>query len=123
MLQTLREKLQALSEPSREVDAELFLILTPPSDGAWRVQRPGWLTNDDREGSAQWCPHFTASIDAALALVERMLPGWQWLVGRNEIEPKGTCYLLHARKHSYGSAPTPALAILLALLDAIGENE
>lgn len=75
-------------------------------------------------------PAYTASIDAALALVERVLPGWfvdhmgadvagsigdmktfGWMV---EISDGMTGY--------QGQAPILPLAILLALIQALGET-
>lgn len=59
------------------------------------------------------------SIDAALTLVERLLPGWRW-----EVRSVGTA-ILHQMEDYDGIndvvevAPTPALALLLALVTAL----
>jgi len=58
----------------------------------------------------------TSSLDAALSLVERMLPGWPWIVyhdGAELISPKA------AGPIHYGRAPTPARSLLAALLRAL----
>lgn len=71
-------------------------------------------------------PRVTSSIDAALTLVERLLPGWaaQCLFAGN-----ANAVLLYKPTVPFSSAPrgdsgpldrpTPALAILLALLKAL----
>lgn len=68
------------------------------------------------------CPRYTASIDAALALVERVLPGWQIAMGtcgEDDIpwacltEPDDDCRDFPA------SAPTIPLALIAALLSAL----
>jgi hypothetical protein len=74
---------------------------------------------DDFYGSGSNC---VTSIDAALALVERLLPGW-----RVELETLGKgrvqsfCTLRHVDVCGtvFGAAPTPALATILAMLDAL----
>ena len=55
---------------------------------------------------------FDGSVDAAIALCEALLPGWQWgrLRGRMFVERDGTAF--GAR------APNPARALLLAVLRA-----
>lgn len=63
--------------------------------------------------------HYTASLDAALALVERVLPGW-WI----SVETKRSVYVeltedggeLHT---SYGTGSTRSLALLVAMLKAL----
>lgn len=81
-------------------------------------------------------PAYTASVDAALALVERKLPGWGWGVAMNGVKtgertpegyPRyGDGFKAHVTKRNairtmpeIAAAPTPALAIILALLKAL----
>jgi hypothetical protein len=68
------------------------------------------------------CPHYTASIDDALALVERKLPDHKWGIH----QPKDGTYRAHVTKRSplrpmpnTADAPTAPLAILAALLAAL----
>lgn len=66
------------------------------------------------------CEAFTASVDAAIALVERLLPGWRWSLGN--LKRGGQAYLMRSQGAELigpGIAPTPALAILAALLRAL----
>lgn len=66
-------------------------------------------------------PTYTASLDAALALCERVLPGWWWAVGR--YGPDGLVSANVSRdgkKHGADvMAPTPALALISATLRAL----
>ncbi|MHB1086117.1 MAG: hypothetical protein ACYCZ0_00010 [Minisyncoccota bacterium] len=69
-------------------------------------------------------PSYTASVDAAIALVERLLPGIFWVVGKGktrEAEPPFGCHLLFGSDEIIGDgeAPTAPLAILSALLTAL----
>lgn len=74
-------------------------------------------------------PNVTASIDAALALVERVLPGWDWLkksekvislyrplTEQEEIEKAWAV-------HHDGAGPNIPLAIISALLKALIAQE
>jgi hypothetical protein len=63
-------------------------------------------------------PHYTASIDAALALVERCVPGEKIVV---EKMPSGRGYVTvgYGLLRPWADGPTPPLAILSALLWAI----
>ena len=65
-------------------------------------------------------PQITASLDAVLELVERVLPGWAWSVGN--LRNGAQCYLMHrpgAALLGPGLAATPPLAVLSALLTAL----
>ena len=65
--------------------------------------------------------HYTASIDAALALVERVLPGWHWIrksplsmtVYQDPKDEKAWAV------HFDGAGATPALSLLAAILKAL----
>lgn len=71
------------------------------------------------------CPNYTASIDAALSLVERVLPGYglelYWgTVGAAACLASDATYSQH---WSGSRCPTPALAILGALLTALKSKQ
>jgi hypothetical protein len=68
-------------------------------------------------------PAFTGSIDAALALVERVLPGWGYTI---EAAMPGLGVSVHlwpprptVDEGEEGEGPTPALALILALINAL----
>lgn len=106
-------RLSKLDAPDREVDALIGKLFFP----------------DEAKSFFDFnAPAYTASIDAAIALAERVLPGWKWRVGRTEVFPNGWAYV-----HKYdpsncdrideaacadGKAATPAIALLIALLRA-----
>ncbi len=106
---TLRDKLKALTAPCREVDAEIAEALT---GGACIWSRPicGYRFAD---GGAE-VTHYTASLDATVELVEREI-GWDWDIERYEDDTTVTLDGIHQRHHAI-----PAVAMLLALLDAKG---
>jgi len=73
-------------------------------------------------------PAYTASIDAAVALVERLLPGIFWVIGQgktNSVEKLFGCQLLFGTEEIIGSGESDhaPLAILLALLKALQESQ
>lgn len=66
-------------------------------------------------------PSYTASIDASLALVERLLPGWVWVVESREddVQFRGAIYAPELARSTEAYAPTAPLAILQSLLLAL----
>jgi len=67
---------------------------------------------------------FTSSVDAALALVERVLPGWWWAVGQYSGGAASANVSRDGKRHGPDvMAPTPALALLAALLTALLAEE
>jgi hypothetical protein len=104
---TLRDKLKALTSPCREVDAEIAMMFNVPVTHL--------LSNPPIDAT----PHYTASLDDTVELVEREMPdalyGWvrihseYWaFVGQGQ----------EAKAHTL-----PAVALLLALLDAKVVND
>jgi len=148
MTSDLITRLSKLDAPDREVDAEIWLIELQSAESDpfggyglaeyWRyeyeAEEDGSVIQYARNGQVthkigrRSSPAFTASVDAAIALAERVLPGWKWRVGRTELFPNGWAYV-----HKYdpsncdrkdeaacadGRAATPAIALLIALLRA-----
>lgn len=85
------ERLRAATGPDRELDAAIEVATFVPSE--WRMDcRQGSksgtcvVTYIDHRGKRTTgtyrAPSVTYSLDAALALVERVLPGWSWGVSR-----------------------------------------
>jgi hypothetical protein len=99
---TLRDKLKALTAPSREVDAEIAMMFNVPVTHL--------LSNPPIDAT----PHYTASLDDTVELVEREMPG-NWDVIRLHIYNtySGAIQGKHHSEHTI-----PAAALLLALLDA-----
>ena len=66
-----------------------------------------------------WRLPVTASLDAALALVERVLPGWDFTVKRFGMRANVEVFENNGKGYEYASGKTPALALLAALLKAL----
>lgn len=86
-LRELKERVDAAEGPDRDLDGEIEVLarrleayaagLDDETRAKWE-SRAGWVF--DAFTTYEPKP-FTASIDASLALVERVLPGWVWHVG------------------------------------------
>lgn len=137
-LTALIARVERLEGPDREVDCLVdalvrlrgpFVIVGPPT-----YDPPRFFCNPNPE--IDWIgydllnvsPHVTASLDAVVALAERVLPGWRWgvmtAVGPESRRgpfmatldcPESSGFGMNARD----AHATPALALLLALLRAV----
>lgn len=125
-LSDLLARVEAATGPDRELDDSLALASGwhPPGVDPRLFSNP-----DTHRLYAHHAPAFTASLDAALALCERVLPGWRWTLdseSNREGVPRGKPgasvyidqYDPDAPFHS-AEAPTPALALLAAMLKAL----
>lgn len=123
-LTELREKVERASGPDRELDLSIYALLDPaePSLALHKLNR---------------LPAITASIDAALALVEQKLPGWVWQLSKIDGVPsraplpdcEASVWIPSVRtqklrvERANGQGATPPLAILSALLRALESQE
>jgi hypothetical protein len=127
----LREMVRAAKGPDREIDVELACILEAGKgttalsyvDGS--QQRVPWSPNP-WGGPTVPLAAYTSSIDAAVALVERVLPGFGYMIRRHETTfgTRACCSLLAPSTGEHGDtwdvwAATTPLAILDALLTAL----
>lgn len=136
-LTELLERVEAASGADRELDVRLTLLLNdgseingqlPYNDAQVELllvlSRPGVVECEDcgHESTAAWVPvpAYTASLDAALALVDRVLPGWDWVR-----EYGGRMIVFNpASDDTYGAkGSVPALALLAAMLRALADGE
>lgn len=140
---TLIERLEAATGADRELDCLLWLRFGS-TKGRWDQGLPLGPTEmvncrtmtealaafpTDASGIARaWnVPALTGSLDAALALVEEKLPGWFWKMGQNPRTPETERYWFEVQcpardVYREAAAPTPALAVLIALLRALEEK-
>ena len=77
-LTALLERVEAATGPDREIDTEIARAFgwTPPgiNPALWEgKETPSWWATP-----GFGMPAYTSSLDAAIALVERVLPGWSW---------------------------------------------
>ena len=111
-LTELKALLDEAQEPKKEIDRLLYSL------ECGEVLHP-----DDFElfwGHRRF--HYTSSIDAALALVGRKLPGWSIAIEKGR--ERSACRIRQdtGAEPYECTAPTPALAILKALVAALIEQ-
>ncbi len=128
----LREKVAGLTEPSREVDGAIALDIDrwrcktePDGFTYWRggPHNASWT----REDSNTYPPNYTASLDTALALVERAAP-MMWLsiewAGSSKPPREWPVVEFGFGEHGHKvQAKTAPLAILLALFTASDKED
>lgn len=91
---------------------------TPKEWIEWQLPDGRWLLMNDLR-----VPRLTESLDAALALVERVRPNARWFIGRAdgyyeaEVQPAPSGLTFGAEGRS-----TPALALLAALLKSVEDR-
>jgi hypothetical protein len=112
----LASRVEALAAPSREIDAEVWCALHP----GWTPHAPtGWAISPDN--LAGIVREYTASLDAALALMAEVMPGHfggitlrgVWAGAHLYSEPQAADIV-------YGeSAARPACAMVAAVLRAV----
>ena len=131
-LTALLTRVDAATGPDRQIDCLLDCLRTGREFIEWTADTGivGYRFKHHTLGweLGCWRVGYTASLDAALALVTKMLPGWRWSIGT--IQSNGGDYAqlaepvmtefgpgigIRAQQH----AATPPLAVLSALLRAL----
>lgn len=144
-LSSLIARLEAAEGPSRGLDAEISAIVEPhlfdapgftpirpipafrydPSENVIRFEGGGLM-------DVRFFPPVTSSIDAAVSLAERVLPGWFWRCGSTPLFPNGWAHV--SRYHADhcdrqdeascadGKAANVAIALVLATLRALQQK-
>lgn len=113
-LSELQERLAKAEGASRELDGELEHTL----NGRPLVSQAQTCVLTTKGKVAAWVPAYTASIDAAVGLVEKVLPGCLWKLQHN-----GVAQVWHMDKSISGVAERPALALCTALVKTLSEQE
>jgi hypothetical protein len=127
VLADLLERVKAASGPLAMIDWDI-----EEAFGDWEnlggARKRHKVTGEDRTGYIEPQGAYTASLDATLALVERVLPGWSPAIRR---DPRPAFERLwHAfvarngsgREQHAGWGSTPALALLTAMLTALSQG-
>lgn len=125
-IEDLVERVRGLTGPDREVDCRIAYTLDyevesmPASFRSYcDVHDLNWgeiarHANSHQSILRHSLPRFTASIDAALALAERVLPGWQ--VNLSTYGPFAEASVGAMDAFNRFRAPTAPIAILVATL-------
>lgn len=111
-------RLSKLDAPDREVDAAVFRYLAGnPTDH--------WFSFGEDHYTNETVPHVTASVDAVIALAERVLPELSPQVGRNvhhKYWHASVCRIndnmADGIEYYDATHAVPAIALLIALLRA-----
>jgi hypothetical protein len=131
--QSLLERVQAATGADRELDGRLAGLfgtsVTPAADfvelahDARGWGGPDMVPNWDGAAGNLSAPAYTASLDAALDLVERVLPGASVLLGMRQT-PETLPWARVGPWHSAdATGANPPLAILSALLTALASAD
>lgn len=117
-MQKLEELIAALElaqGPSRELDAGIDMLVSK-----WSHPRKAVHADIQEEFVLPTVPHFTSSIDAAIALVERVLPGWRGSVQFGKFHEVVNAYISadHDAADELASHAMPAIAVVLSTLRA-----
>ena len=115
-LRALRDRLDKATGPDWELDEALSIIFYPnvfaeaeKVNGVWKHKRFNAMIQ---------IGYLTSSIDAAVALFERVLPGWSWGIGSD-----GASIWMNATKLCFESDGQPALALCRAIVAAMIAKE
>jgi len=121
-MDSLITKLQSAGSGSRELDAEIAMRFGrdygPVEE--WDVPgRTAWVSDE-------CAAHYTTSLDAALALVDEVLPGWSWdLSGgtpSHGVLPYATLNGSNIDPTIQAEHKSPVIALLIALLRALPDG-
>ena len=120
-IEGLVERLRQATGPDRRIDASLYRLDRP--DEAANSPWPVWIKSQENgRDDFKAVPRYTASIDAAMALVERRLAGER--VAFEKFPDHGFCVVkANSDDEHDAEAPTLPLAILAALLTALGASK
>lgn len=120
MTNDLLERVKAATGPDRELDWRIAEVLNIPEPWPATTAWPPFMAGSKFDKAL---PAYTTSVDAALALVERCLPGWK----RSLFEKRGGGWIARVSSPRWDTftsgedtpMPTAPLAILAALLSAL----
>lgn len=123
-LRDLQRRVAAASGPDREIDAGVWCFERGYVLRAWNTNTVFWSKVADGmqfngNDMMRIVPRYTASLDAAVALLNRVLPGWWWALGvsMSGFSTKVGETIFHDK--SEGDGCLPPLALCSALLSAL----
>ena len=122
----LLSRIEQASGPSRELDRDIAemvgwsrRVVSMGEDDYWRDGDQSWTREDDDHP-----PRWTASLDATVALIGRMLPGYIWSVSDGD-EHGPNAFVHHPDdKDPIGKmADTPVIALLASLFYSLSTRK
>lgn len=127
-LAELARRVEEADGPDPKLDAEIMALFyrrgwakigVYDSAKGRQIKSRVWKDRDSGAWVSTHPKQFTASLDAAHALVSEKLPGWAWSVGN--LTAGAQAYLMPrpGAEMIAGRATTPALALTAALLKAL----
>jgi hypothetical protein len=124
----LIKRLEEAEAGSRDLDA--LICVTTNDRPPWARRAPEQLVVNGscvtlgKDGAGWPSESYTTSLDSALALAERVLPGWGWEISHDDCIGNYYAwvgkdfYLRGPQEHLRGIQETPALALCIAVLKA-----
>ena len=126
-LKELLERVEKAEGPDRELDGAIADALGLAPDNLTRVSATYYEYTPDPDKGWWEAGRYTASIDAAVALVEKKLPGCALAIGTMKFiqpgVPWATIWTTGGDPKWNADAKTPALALIAALLKALIASE
>lgn len=121
-LEEMLGKVEASAGPDTNIDTELHAYIEGVTPEWQEYSKSFAYHKDGFWVSFGPVPNYTASVDAALALVERMLPNERWGIDRTDEGDPETWYdaVVGEGFAQHRSAPVAILAALLRALIAKG---
>jgi len=113
---TLIKKLEAATEGSRELDAEVAVAAGLDKDTMCSMYLDWVRLNNANMINGHPGPHYTTSIDAALTLVPEGVA--HWMIRSPKPWAKIWLHYDNTDNETYGDGATPALALCIAALKA-----
>lgn len=128
-LDEIEKRLSEAAGADREIDEALTFVWFPELAHWPRSEYGGWVNPDQKMGLVAPASYYTASLDDAIGLCERMLPGWFWRVGHGS-QDAGWAHLNRVHPdhcdradEASATAATPALALCLAIVRALRHKD
>lgn len=125
----LIERLREATAPSRELDARIHFRERVPLIEKILANEPVYMSVEGVNVAGERCvygddvPAYTASVDAAIALAGRVLPGASVLMGWNQTETTRPWARVGTWSAPDATGATPAIALCIAVLSAIDRSE
>jgi len=120
MIADIIARLEKATGPDRIADAMIVSAFDAAPGEDWDIDESGSIRVyvDGRRKARISPPAYTASLEAALALVGEKLPGWwpELKLLQSNASAKVCC---EGNRAFYASAPTAPIAVLIALFRAL----